>query len=43
MVYSKNRPYLFAHICSFFERMNYNIMEAKIHTTQHDYALDTFW
>jgi [protein-PII] uridylyltransferase len=42
MVYSKNRPYLFAHICSFFARMNYNIMEAKIHTTQHDYALDTF-
>ena len=42
MVYSKNRPYLFAHICSFFARMNYNIMEAKIHTTQHDYVLDTF-
>jgi [protein-PII] uridylyltransferase len=42
MVYSPDRPYLFAHICSFFERMNYNIMEAKIHTTQHGYALDSF-
>jgi len=42
MVYSPDQPYLFAHICSFFERMNYNIMEAKIHTTQHGYAVDSF-
>ncbi len=42
MVYCPDRPYLFARICSFFERMNYNIMEAKIHTTQHGYALDSF-
>lgn len=42
MVYSPDKPYLFAHICSFFERLNYNIMEAKIHTTQHGYALDSF-
>jgi [protein-PII] uridylyltransferase len=42
MVYSPDQPYLFARICSFFEHMNYNIMEAKIHTTQHGYALDSF-
>ena len=42
MVYSPDQRYLFAHICSFFERMNYNIMEAKIHTTQHGYAVDSF-
>ncbi|MEI7842527.1 MAG: [protein-PII] uridylyltransferase [Gallionellaceae bacterium] len=42
MVYSPDQPYLFARICSFFERMNYSIMEAKIHTTQHGYALDSF-
>jgi [protein-PII] uridylyltransferase len=42
LVYAPDRPYLFARICSFFERMNYNIMEAKIHTTQHGYALDSF-
>jgi [protein-PII] uridylyltransferase len=42
MVYSLDQPYLFARICGFFERMNYNIMEAKIHTTQHGYALDSF-
>jgi [protein-PII] uridylyltransferase len=42
LVYSPDQPYIFAHICKFFERMNYNIMEAKIHTTQHGYALDSF-
>ena len=42
MVYSPDQPYLFARICSFFERLRYNIMEAKIHTTQHGYALDSF-
>lgn len=42
MVYSPYHPYLFANICEFFEHMNYNIMEAKVHTTQHGYALDSF-
>ncbi len=42
LVYSPEKTYLFAHICGFFERMNYNIMEAKIHTTRHGYALDSF-
>lgn len=42
MVYSPDQIYLFARICEFFERMNYNIMEAKVHTTQHGYALDSF-
>jgi len=42
MVYAPDRPYLFARICGFFSRMNYNIMEAKIHTTQHGYVLDSF-
>jgi [protein-PII] uridylyltransferase len=42
MVYCPDRPYLFACICAFFARMNYNIMEARIYTTQHGYALDSF-
>jgi len=42
MVYSPDQAYLFARICAFFARINYNIMEAKIHTTQHGYALDSF-
>jgi len=42
MVYTQDKPYLFARICDFFARMSYNIMEAKVHTTQHGYALDSF-
>ncbi|MEQ1532728.1 MAG: [protein-PII] uridylyltransferase [Sideroxydans sp.] len=42
LIYSQDQPALFARICQFFARMNYNIMEAKVHTTQHGYALDSF-
>jgi [protein-PII] uridylyltransferase len=42
MIYTLDRDDLFAHICGFFERMGYNILEAKIHTTNHGYALDSF-
>ncbi len=42
LVYTRDKPYLFAGICSFFARISYNIMEAKVHTTQHGYALDSF-
>ncbi len=42
MVYSPDQANLFARICEFFERMNYNIMEAKVRTTQHGYAIDSF-
>ena len=42
MIYTPDRDDLFACICSFFERMGYTILEAKIHTTNHAYALDSF-
>ena len=42
LVYSQDRPQLFARICGFFERTQFNIAEAKIYTTRHGYALDTF-
>lgn len=42
MVYCPDQRALFARICNFFARMNYTIAEAKIHTTQHGYALDSF-
>ncbi|MDO8812381.1 MAG: [protein-PII] uridylyltransferase [Gallionella sp.] len=42
MVYCPDQRGLFARICNFFARMNYTIAEAKIHTTQHGYALDSF-
>ncbi|MDI1299624.1 [protein-PII] uridylyltransferase [Methylotenera sp.] len=42
MIYSKDQNDLFARICNFFDRMAYNIVEAKIYTTDHAYALDSF-
>jgi [protein-PII] uridylyltransferase len=42
MVYCTDQRGLFARICDFFARMNYNIVEAKIHTTLHGYALNSF-
>ncbi|MFL9925112.1 [protein-PII] uridylyltransferase [Herbaspirillum lusitanum] len=41
-VYTKDRPDLFARICSYFDAKNFSILDAKIHTTQKNYALDAF-
>ncbi|MGC2047733.1 MAG: [protein-PII] uridylyltransferase [Gallionella sp.] len=42
MVYCPDQRALFARICDFFARMNYTIVEAKIHTSRHGYALNSF-
>lgn len=42
MIYTGDRRDLFAHICSFFERSGYNIVEARVYTTLHGYALNSF-
>ena len=42
MVYVKDQKDLFARICGYFGEINYNIADAKVHTTHHGYALDTF-
>lgn len=42
LIFQPDQPYLFARICNFFARLNYNIMEAKVHTTRLGYALDSF-
>jgi [protein-PII] uridylyltransferase len=42
MVYVPDQKELFARICSFFEGISYDIYEAKIYTTRHGYALDSF-
>jgi [protein-PII] uridylyltransferase len=42
MIYVRDCDSLFARICSFFERISYNIVEARVHTTAHGYALDSF-
>ncbi|HZW24006.1 MAG TPA: [protein-PII] uridylyltransferase [Gallionella sp.] len=42
LVYCPDQRSLFARICDFFARMNFTIAEAKIHTTRHGYALNSF-
>ncbi len=41
-VYTKDQPDLFVRIVAFFARSGYSIVNAKIHTTSHGYALDSF-
>lgn len=42
LIYTPDQPDLFARICAFFEHTDYDIAEAKISTTRHGYALDSF-
>ncbi len=42
MIYTPDQDDLFARICNFFDRMAYNIVQAKIYTTNHGYALNSF-
>jgi [protein-PII] uridylyltransferase len=42
MVFTEDQPDLFARIVGFFSKMGYTIVDAKIHTTRHGYALDSF-
>jgi [protein-PII] uridylyltransferase len=42
MAYTKDAPDLFLSMVGFFARTGYSIVDAKIHTTRHGYALDSF-
>ena len=42
LVYTPDRPDLFARICGYFDGAGFSIQDAKIHTTRAGYALDTF-
>ena len=42
LVYTPDRPDLFARICGYFDSAGFSIQDAKIHTTRAGYALDTF-
>jgi [protein-PII] uridylyltransferase len=42
LVYTRDQPDLFARICGYFDRKNFSIFDAKVHTTHNGYALDTF-
>ncbi len=42
LVYTPDQPDLFARICGYFDQASFSIVDARIHTTQTGYALDTF-
>ena len=42
MIYLPDQKEVFARICGFFGKAQLSILDAKIHTTRHGYALDTF-
>ena len=42
LVYTPDRPDLFARICGYFDRAGFSIEDARIHTTRNGHALDTF-
>ena len=42
LVYTRDRPALFARICGYFAKAGFSILDARIHTTTDGHALDTF-
>jgi [protein-PII] uridylyltransferase len=42
LVYTPDQPDLFARICGYFDQASFSIVDARVHTTQTGYALDTF-
>jgi [protein-PII] uridylyltransferase len=42
LVYLQDRPDLFAGICAYFERSGLSVLDARVNTTRHGYALDNF-
>jgi [protein-PII] uridylyltransferase len=42
LVYAADQPELFARICGTLDAAGFTIQDAKVHTTRHGYALDTF-
>ncbi|MFM2059603.1 MAG: hypothetical protein RLY71_3988, partial [Pseudomonadota bacterium] len=42
LVYAPDRPDLFARICGYFDGAQFSILDARVHTTRANYALDTF-
>ncbi len=42
LIYVKDQRGLFARVCGYFDSRNLSILDARIHTTRHGYALDTF-
>jgi [protein-PII] uridylyltransferase len=42
LVYTPDQADLFARICGYFDRAGFNIQDARVHTTNIGFALDTF-
>ena len=42
LVYVKDQPDLFAAICAYFDRNALSVLDARVNTTRHGYALDNF-
>lgn len=42
MVYTRDQKDLFVRLTGFFGKLGFSILDAKIHTTRHGYALDSF-
>jgi [protein-PII] uridylyltransferase len=43
MIYTPDQKDLFVRITGFLGRLGFSILDAKIHTTRHGYALDSFF
>ena len=41
LIYVKDQKGLFARVCGYFDSRNLSILDARVHTTRHGYALDT--
>ena len=42
LVYTPDAPDLFVRICGYFDHAGFSILDAKVHTANNGYALDTF-
>ena len=42
LVYTPDQPDLFARICGYFDQGGFSILDARVHTANNNYALDTF-
>lgn len=42
MIYTPDRKELFSTLCQYFDRHTFSVQEARIHTSSHGWALDSF-
>ena len=42
LVYAPDQPDLFARICGYFDRAGFSSLDARVHTANNHYALDSF-